>query len=121
MSRNPRLFLVDIADSARKVMAYTNGMSQEEFEANEMAYDAVLRNLEVIGEAAKRIPPGIRAQAPDIPWRMICGFRDHIAHGYFCLDNDAVWEVITEELPILAGEIGQLSGILGPPDGAESS
>jgi uncharacterized protein with HEPN domain len=108
MSRDARLFLQDILESAAKTLAYTKGLSQEEFEANDMAYDAVLRNLEIIGEAAKRIPKEMRAGAPAVPWRMICGFRDHIAHGYFGLDNDAVWEVITDELPILLSEIDAL-------------
>lgn len=78
MSRDPRLYLLDILDSAAKVQCYTIGLSQEAFEANGMAYDAVIRNLEVIGEAAKHIPQGLKESAPDIPWRMICGFRDHL-------------------------------------------
>lgn len=101
MSRDARLFLQDLLDAAAKVQAYTANLSQEAFEANEMAYDAVLRNLEVIGEAAKQIPQDLRGAAPEIPWRMICGFRDHLAHAYFGLDNDTVWEVVTTELPAL--------------------
>ncbi len=108
MSRDPRLYLGDIQECAAKVFAYTLGMSQMEFEANSMAYDAVLRNLEIIGEAAKRIPKEMRDSAPLVPWSMVCGFRDHVAHGYFGLDNDIVWEVITEELPLLAQEIDRL-------------
>ena len=108
MSRDPRLFLQDILDSTAKILSYTVGMSQEAFETNGMAYDAVIRNLEVIGEAAKQIPQDLRKSAPDIPWRMICGFRDHLAHAYFGLDNDTVWEVVTTELPVLTAAVGQL-------------
>ena len=108
MSRDPRFFLQDILDSTAKVFSYTNGLTQEEFEANGMAYDAVIRNLEVIGEAAKQIPQELRDASPDIPWRMICGFRDHLAHAYFGLDNDTVWEVVTAELPTMAAEVGRL-------------
>jgi uncharacterized protein with HEPN domain len=108
MSRDPRLFLQDILDSAAKVLTYTKGMTQEEFEANAMAYDAVIRNLEVIGETAKQTSPEMRVAAPNVPWRMICGFRDHLAHAYFGLDNDTVWEVITAELPALAMEVTRL-------------
>ena len=108
MSRDTRLYLQDILESAAKVLAYTKDMTQEAFEANDMAYDAVLRNLEIIGEAAKQIPKEIRDRAPGVPWRMVCGFRDHIAHGYFGLDSDVVWEVITEEVPILIYDINHI-------------
>lgn len=108
MSRDPKLFLQDLLDSASKVSSYTHGLTQEEFEANGMAYDAVIRNLEVIGEAAKQVPQEMRDITPDVPWRMICGFRDHLAHAYFGLDNDTVWEVITMELPALAVAVRQL-------------
>jgi uncharacterized protein with HEPN domain len=108
MSRDPRLFLQDILDAAAKVLAYTEGLSQEAFEDHSMTVDAVLRNLEIIGEAAKRIPPEIRQLAPLIPWRMICGFRDHLAHGYFGLDGDVVWEVASEEVPALVREMTRL-------------
>jgi len=108
MSRDPRLFLQDILDAATKVETYTRGMSQETFEANGMAYDAVIRNLEVIGEAAKQVPSTLRDSAPEIPWRMICGFRDHLAHAYFGLDNDTVWEVVTTEFPALAKAVSRL-------------
>lgn len=108
MSRDPKFFLQDILDSTAKVFSYTKSRTQEEFEADGMVYDAVIRNLEVIGEAAKQIPEELREASPKIPWRMICGFRDHLAHAYFGLDNDTVWEVVRIELPTLADEVGRL-------------
>ena len=104
----PGSFLQDILDSAAKVASYTRGMTQEAFEGNGMAYDAVIRNLELIGEAAKQVPQDLRESTPAIPWRMICGFRDHLAHAYFGLDNDTVWEVVTAELPGLVVEVTRL-------------
>jgi uncharacterized protein with HEPN domain len=101
MSRDPRLYLQGIKDCATKILQYSQGLDRESFENHGMAYDAVLRNLEIIGEAAKKIPREIRDLAPDVPWRMICGFRDHLAHAYFGLDGDTVWEVVSEEVPAL--------------------
>ncbi len=101
MSRDPNPFLRAMLEAAAKVISYTNGLNQSEFVANSIIYDAVLRNLEIIGEAAKRVPQNVRDATPNVPWRMICGFRDHLAHGYFGLDDDLVWEVISEEIPAL--------------------
>lgn len=73
-----------------------------------MAYDAILRNLEIIGEASKKLPTEIRDLAPDIPWRMICGFRDYLAHAYFGLDDDTVWEVVSVEVPDLLLQVERI-------------
>ena len=114
MSRDPWLYLQDLLESASRVQAYTENLAKEDFEGNQMVYDAVLRNLEIIGEAAKRLPPEWKEAMPAIPWRMVCGFRDHIAHGYFGLDNDVVWDVIQEEVPALAREVRILRSKLRP-------
>jgi uncharacterized protein with HEPN domain len=101
MSREWRLFVNDILQACERARRYTAGMTQAQFLANDMAYDAVLRNLEIIGEAAKRLPSDVRQRMPQIEWPKIAGMRDWLAHAYFGLDADIVWDVITNKLPEL--------------------
>lgn len=83
MSRNIRLYFQDIVTSCTKVLNYTQGMTFEAFIADERTFDAVIRNLQIIGEAVKNIPPETRDLAPEIEWRKIAGLRDILAHAYF--------------------------------------
>ena len=101
MSREPRLYLEDILEAGRKIQGFCMGMDEGAFLGNDLVSDAVVRNLEIIGEAAKRVPGEWRAQAPEVPWREIAGFRDVIAHAYFGLDLGIVWRVVQEDLPQL--------------------
>ena len=73
---------------AEKVLAYTAGMDQEKFAVSGLNYDAKLRNLELIDEAATRIPKAVRRMHPDIPWRLIIATRNRLIHGYIGIDND---------------------------------
>ncbi|MCS7065267.1 MAG: DUF86 domain-containing protein [Fimbriimonadales bacterium] len=81
MSRSIKLFLQDMLECASKVVRYTQQMTQEEFFASDLVHDAVLRNLEILGEAAKHIPDEVRNKYPQIDWRGIAGLRDILAHG----------------------------------------
>ena len=101
MSRDGRLFLDDILEACRRVGNYTAGLDRNGLVANEMAYDAILRNLEIIGEAVKRISPEDRAGMPGIEWAKIAGMRDWLAHAYFRVNADIVWDVIENKLPEL--------------------
>lgn len=96
MLRDWRLYLDDIVESAGRVLEYTSGMMFEQFLADRRTYDAVLRNLEIIGEAVKKLPTEVRALAPAIPWGSIAGFRDRLAHGYFDLDNRVIWGAVRD-------------------------
>lgn len=96
------LFYVnDMIDFAEKVLAYTDGLDQAGFVASGLTYDATLRNLELIGEAATHIPDEVRAAHPDIPWRMIVATRNRLIHGYLGIDDDTLWSIIRDDVPEL--------------------
>ena len=99
MSRDWTFYLEDILNSASKVLAYTRGMTQEGFRADTMVFDAVIRNLEIIGEAAKHLPDEAKAAMPDIEWAKAAAFRDVIAHHYFGLDIGIVWDIVENKVP----------------------
>ena len=103
MSRDPKLYLEDIVEAGGKILRFCEGMDEAAFLADEMAQDAVLRNLEVIGEAVKRLPTEWKDRAPEVPWRDIAGFRDVIAHAYFGVDLGLVWSVVMDDLGPLRG------------------
>lgn len=86
---------------AGKVLAYSDGLDQADFVASRLAYDATLRNLELIGKAATHIPEEARAAHPEIPWRMIVATRNHLIHGYLGIDDDTLWSIIRDDVPNL--------------------
>ncbi len=83
-------------------------MSQEEFESNSLSYDAKTRNIELIGEAATRIPEEIRASNPSIPWRQIIATRNQLIHGYLGIDNDVLWSIVQDDIPSLLQQLQKL-------------
>jgi len=101
VSRNWELFLRDMLEAAQKVIRYTGEREMPAFVADEMAYDATLRNLEVLGEAAKSIPEEIRQRHPEVDWRGVAGLRDILAHAYFALDNETLWKIVQGDVPRL--------------------
>ena len=84
-----------------KIATFVGASSRDEFLANVLVYDAVLRNLEILGEAAKHVPNDVKSRMPDIAWREIAGMRDWIAHGYFTIKADVVWNAIEVEIPLV--------------------
>ncbi len=111
VSRDYLLYLEDIESGCKKVIRYTDGLSFDQFLLDEKTFDAVLRNLEIIGEAVKNVPDEIRNQHPEISWREIAGLRNFIAHVYFSLDLEVLWDVIQVEVPNL---LEAIQGIIGP-------
>ncbi len=86
---------------AEKCQSYTSGMNQAAFLASGITFDATLRNLELIGEAARRVPDDIRLAHPEIPWRMIIATRNRLIHAYLGIDDDTIWSIIQDDLPPL--------------------
>ncbi len=99
--RDPTIVLAEIEEAATKVLRFTAGRTRDEALADPMRMDAILHNLHVIGEAVKRLPEEVRSRKADIPWREIAGMRDVIAHAYFALDLDLVWDAIQRDVPVL--------------------
>jgi uncharacterized protein with HEPN domain len=105
VSRDPGLYLDDILESCARIERYTAGMTPDTFRADDRTVDAVLRNLAVIGEAAKRLPDDVRRAHPEVPWRRIAGLRDMLVHAYFGVDLDIVWDVVANRIPELRGQV----------------
>lgn len=106
--RNWRLYAEDILEACAKIRRYLAGRSFESFETDELTRDAVIRNIEVIGEAAKNLPNEVIARAPDVEWRKIRGMRDVVAHGYFGLDSSVIWSSATSKLDALEAAVRNL-------------
>jgi uncharacterized protein with HEPN domain len=98
-------YLADIQEAARYIREYIEGYTFERFVSDRKTQDAVIRNLEIIGEAAKHVSPGTKSRFPDIPWKSIAGHRNRLIHGYFGVNFEIVWEIITEGLPVLEATI----------------
>ena len=108
MSRDLLLFLEDIEKSCAKIVLYTAELPRDQVFADEMRFDAILRNLHIIGEAVKNLPQDWRQKHPDIPWRAIAGLRDFVAHAYFALDLEILWSAIKIEVPALLQRVQEI-------------
>ena len=106
--RDYRVYLQDILKCIEKIESYVNNITYKGFSSNNMVQDAVIRNLEIIGEASKRIPDEIKENAFHIEWRKIAGIRDVLIHDYAEVDLEIVWDVIQNKLPILKDGITDL-------------
>lgn len=99
--RNDDLYLYDIFTSLDLIQKYTQGLSENDFASNTMLQDAIIRRLQIIGEAAKKISDQTLKQYPDIPWAKIKGMRNRLVHNYDGVDMHIVWNTITESVPEL--------------------
>jgi len=101
-------YLDDMLVFAAAVLAYTEGFDQNGFISSRLNYDATLRNLELIGEAASHVPDDARQRAPDVPWRQIIATRNRLIHGYLGIDNDTLWSIIRDDVPPLLESLRRL-------------
>ncbi len=108
MRRNYTLFLKDILDCIEKIDEFIAGMDFQQFNEDDKTRSAVVRKLEIIGEAVKNIPKEIRQRHREIPWVDMAGMRDKIAHFYFGIDYRIVWRVIKESLPEIKPSIQKI-------------
>ena len=102
-------YLSDMIVFSENVLAYSAGFDLATFEANGLNYDATIRNLELIGEAATHIPSQFRDIHTSIPWRQIIATRNRLIHGYLGIDNETLWSIIKDDMPALLTELRQLS------------
>ena len=100
-AREWRFYIDDMITFAETVLAYTVGMDQSAFVANALVYDATLRNLELVGEAATRVPDDVRQAHPQVPWRMVIATRNRLIHAYLGIDNDTLWSIVVTDVPAL--------------------
>ncbi len=108
MSRDLSLYFDDVEQAIQYIQEFTAGMSRSDFGSDVKTQHACVRNLEIIGEAVKRIPDDVRSNAPHVPWRNIAGLRDILAHEYFGVDLEILWDVIETRLDELASAIRAL-------------
>ena len=101
-------YLQDILDAIDKAESFMAGSDYTAFRGDEKTCFAVIRTLEIIGEAAKKVPYSLRRQHPGIPWKSLAGMRDKLIHGYFGVSTEVVWKTVTEDLPTLRNQMVDL-------------
>jgi len=108
MKRNLNLFLEDILGSIKNIESFVKGVSKEKFMSNNEKQSAVIRQLEIIGEAVKNISEKFRKKYPKVEWKKIAGTRDIFIHAYFGVISERVWGIIKKDLPILKKQIKEI-------------
>jgi len=108
MKKDPKIFLEHILESIGEIEKYTKNISKKRFFDSVMIQDAVVRRLEIIGEAVKNLPTSFKNRYPKIPWKKIAGTRDILIHEYFGVNVDLVWKIVNKNIPQLKKQISKL-------------
>ncbi len=112
--RHELLYLKDVIEAIERIERYLVSAGRETFFAETIWQDAIVRNLEIIGEATKQISEATRLRRPHVPWQAIARMRDRLAHHYFRVDLEIVWKTATQELPVLKAAVAELLKELEP-------
>lgn len=108
MPRDYKAYLEDIIEAAGAAREFVTGMGKDELAKDRRTRDAVVRNLEIIGEAAKKLPAQTRRDHPEVEWKKISGLRDILVHDYFGIDLDIVWDILQNKLPVLVEQVQRI-------------
>ena len=108
--RKDSAVIQDIKEAIARIMSYTSEMGYDDFVQNYKTQDAVIRNIEILGEAAKLLSDETKEQYADIPWKEIAGTRDKLIHNYFGVNIDIVWSIVENEIPILYQKLNDSNG-----------
>jgi uncharacterized protein with HEPN domain len=109
LAREWRFYITDMIGFCERVLSFTHGISREDFVAEPMRYDATVRNIELIGEAATHVPASVRQTSENIPWRMLIATRNQLIHGYAGIDDDVLWSIIQTDITALLAELRTLN------------
>ena len=105
LQREWGFYITDMIGFCERVLAFTKATSRAEFPEDLMRYDATVRNIELVGEAATHVPDQIRQKYPEIPWRMMIATRNQLIHGYAGIDDDVLWSIVQTDIPSLLANL----------------
>lgn len=112
--RNARVCLQDIRDHAAEALGLTRGKNRTDLDTNRLLNLALVRLLEIVGEAASSVPDDVRQQYPQVPWKQLVGLRNRLIHAYHQVDLDILWKIVSQDLPPLVARLDEILAHAGP-------